>query len=229
MRVLAIESSCPRGTVALRERDRTLVRLEHDTPQAHAESLLPLIERALEVAGWRRSALERIGVGVGPGSFTGLRVGISLAQGLALGLGVPAVGVGSLAAMAAGLGSADQRIRCPILDARRDEVFVAAYDSRGRELIAPRAVARDRASAAVSRWLAETTSPECEHVFLGEYAATLRLEPAYRSPSTDFPDARCTARLAQLAREPFEGLSPHYVRDADAKLPSLPASPLSRK
>src|SRR5687768_454757 len=126
VRVLAIETSSPRGSVALLDDDRLVVELEHDQPNAHAERILPLVERALEAAGFDRTSLDRVAVGIGPGSFTGLRVGIALAEGLALGLDIPIIGVASLRAMAAAVPAAEARIRIPVLDARRDEVFVAA-------------------------------------------------------------------------------------------------------
>src|SRR5688572_6886733 len=111
VRVLAIETSGPRGSVALLEDERLIIELEHDQPNAHAERILPLVERALASAGFDRTSLDRLAVGVGPGSFTGLRVGIALAEGLALGLGIPIVGVPSLRAMAAAAPAADGRIR----------------------------------------------------------------------------------------------------------------------
>src|SRR5690606_25308406 len=106
----------------------------------HGERLLPLLDDLLERCDWARSSIERIGVGIGPGSFTGLRVGIALAAGVSLGLGVPLVGVGSLRALAAGHPQADPRLRVVVRDARRNEHFVAVYDANGTELVAPEAV-----------------------------------------------------------------------------------------
>src|SRR6185369_5960506 len=140
MRVLGIETSTRRGSVAAVEGTLTLGTLAHEEPSAHAERVLSLIEILLAEVGWSRASIERIAVGIGPGSFTGLRVGIALAQGMALGLGRPIVGVGSLAALASSAPATDRRTRVPVLDARRGELFVAAYDADGRERLAPNAV-----------------------------------------------------------------------------------------
>src|SRR5690606_3316847 len=105
MRIVALETSSTRGSVALLEgtspRDaRVVASRRHDVPNEHAERLLGLLEEALAEADWEKSSLARIAVGVGPGSFTGVRVGLSIAQGLMLGLGIDGVGVGSLRAIA---------------------------------------------------------------------------------------------------------------------------------
>jgi tRNA threonylcarbamoyladenosine biosynthesis protein TsaB len=89
---------------------KVLGALFHEELNAHAERVLGLIEELLASAGWTRGSLDRVAVGVGPGSFTGLRVGIALAQGIALGLARPLIGVGSLRAMASGLPAEDARM-----------------------------------------------------------------------------------------------------------------------
>ena len=92
MRVLAVETSSPRGSVALLEGGRLLAEKSHEQPNSHAEQILPLIRELLAEAGFAPSSLDRIGTGIGPGSFTGLRVGIALAVGIGLGLDRPVVG-----------------------------------------------------------------------------------------------------------------------------------------
>ncbi|HVJ22164.1 MAG TPA: tRNA (adenosine(37)-N6)-threonylcarbamoyltransferase complex dimerization subunit type 1 TsaB, partial [Polyangiaceae bacterium] len=150
MRVLAIETSGPRGSVALLENTELVLELEHEQPNAHAEQILPLVERALSSAGFDRRSLDRIAVGIGPGSFTGLRVGIALGEGLALGLDLPIVGVSSLRAMAAAAPASEPRVRVPVLDARRSEIFAAAYDAEGSEKMAPCAIPIAEAGAAAA-------------------------------------------------------------------------------
>jgi tRNA threonylcarbamoyladenosine biosynthesis protein TsaB len=110
----------------------------------HARELLPLAASLLERAGVGWDRIERIAVGVGPGTFTGLRIGVSTARGLAQALGIPLVGVGTLDALAVGAASAqhaggEEGLLC-LLDARRGEVFAAAYAGE-RELAGPRALA----------------------------------------------------------------------------------------
>lgn len=98
----------------------------------HATALLPEVERAAAAAGgWE--AVGRLAVGVGPGSFTGLRIGISTARALAAALGLPLAGVSTLEALALGIPGPPGRDRLAVLDARRGEAFAALYDGAGRE------------------------------------------------------------------------------------------------
>jgi tRNA threonylcarbamoyladenosine biosynthesis protein TsaB len=103
----------------------------------HTTALLAEIERAAEAAGgWQ--AIDRIAVGVGPGSFTGLRVGIATARALGLSRGLPLSGVGTLDALGRGLGEVAGERRClAVLDARRGEVAAAVYSAAGRRLWGP--------------------------------------------------------------------------------------------
>lgn len=104
----------------------------------HATALLVEIERAAAAAGgW--AAVERIAVGLGPGSFTGLRIGIATAKALRAGLGIPAAGVGTLDALGAAIGerAEQRRERLAVLDARRGELFFALYGVDGIGLWAP--------------------------------------------------------------------------------------------
>ena len=211
MRVLGIDTSSRRGTVALLDAGHPVVVLAHEKPSAHAEQMLPLVGRALAESGWARGDIDRIGVGVGPGSFTGVRVGIALAQGLALGLAVPIVGVTSLAAMAAAVPREIPGTRLALLDARRDELFVARFDAKGAVLSAPRTVPRD---AFLSRLPA---SEPVVHV--GEICAELGIRDVHRSAEADLPHATCVGMLAALGRPSAAPVEPLYVREADAVKP----------
>jgi tRNA threonylcarbamoyladenosine biosynthesis protein TsaB len=206
--------------VALVESGRVVLARVHERPHSHAEELLPMLAALLREAGWSRTTLDRIGVGVGPGSFTGLRVGLALAQGIGLGLGIPVVGVGSLCAMARGWSG--PAVRWPMLDARRDEVFCAAYGPDGVELVPPRAVARDAVLEEI-----EAASLPGERVVLGEVARELGIQAALASADTDLPHAAFTAIIAGEADPDAGPARPLYVRDPDAKQPILPPHPLA--
>lgn len=220
MRVLGIETSAAqRGSVALVEAGRPVCAAGHTWRNAHAEQTLPLIEQVLAEAGWTRSSLERVAVGIGPGSFTGLRVGLALAQGIALGLGIPVVGVGSLLVMAGAVPAERAGLRIPLLDARRNELFCAVYDAAGRELVAPAALPRDSALSTL-----EERAPG-ERVLVGEVTAELGLAGAVRSMETDLPHATWTAILGAELDPAAAPAEPLYVRGADAIKPDLPPSP----
>jgi len=223
MRVLGIETSSRRGSVALAEDDRVVARASPTELNAHAEQLGPLLERVLSEAGWDKQTLERVAVGVGPGSFTGLRVGIAFAQGIALGLGIPLVGLGSLRVMSAACPLPG--VRVPLLDARRGEVFAAAYDAAGEEQLAPVALARESALTTLAERLGR------EVVLLGEVVAELRpgaSAAVHRSEGTDLPDAGALALQAvgPAGSTPF--VEPLYVRDAGATPQALVPSPFRR-
>jgi tRNA threonylcarbamoyladenosine biosynthesis protein TsaB len=124
-----------RGGEVLAERR---VQASTDGRPRHAASLLGEVEAAVEIAGgWDQ--IGRIGVGIGPGTFTGLRIGIATARALAQGRGLPVAAVGSLAALARGIDSATAggRDRLALIDARRGEVFAALEDGDGKPLWPP--------------------------------------------------------------------------------------------
>jgi tRNA threonylcarbamoyladenosine biosynthesis protein TsaB len=222
VRLLSIETSTRRGSVALASQGRILATREHEEPSAHAERILGLIEQALAELGWTRASLDRVAVGVGPGSFTGLRVGIALAQGIALGLDRPLVGIGSLRAMASAVPADDARPRVSVLDARRSELFVAAYASDGREAFPPSAL-----PAAEARRELTTAFAGQAPVLVGEFAGSLGVDwPILRGPTLDLPHASAVATLGMLADPAQAKPEPVYVRGPGATLPNLPPSPL---
>ena len=203
--------------MALVEADQVVSLRIHHELNRHGERMLPLVEELLAEAGWSLASLERIGVGVGPGSFTGLRIGVALAQGIALGLGCPVVGVGSLHAMAFAAPPSELPTAA-VLDARRDEYFVALFSSAGTELVGPRTISQVGA----------------EHALLDLAQGPVRIvglpgagwSNAFQSELTDLPSAIATARLAARLEPAEHPALPAYVRAADAVKPNLPPSPL---
>jgi tRNA threonylcarbamoyladenosine biosynthesis protein TsaB len=230
VRILGIETSSSRGSVALVHDESAVCALSHDRENAHAQSIQPLIEQALAKTGWSRTSLDRIAVGIGPGSFTGLRVGIALAQGISEGLGVPLIGIGSLAAMALAAPKGRPGLRCPVLDARRGEFFVAAYTPGGDEVLAPQVASDAIALARLTRELhgellvlGEPVQLAWEALLVDPLAAQAR--HVFRSAETDLPDARWTA-IAAFSAPAMGSVVPTYVRHAVAVVPQLPPNPL---
>ena len=121
---------------------------ELTAPPAHSRDLLARAARALDHAGLEFGDLGAVAGGVGPGSFTGLRVGIASARALAAAHGLELHPVSSLAALAQGIGA---DVRLPLIDARRGELFAALYDAAGHELLAPFAAPPDRVVERVRR------------------------------------------------------------------------------
>jgi len=223
VRVLGIETSTRRGSVAAVLDGAVLGALAHEEQSAHAERVLSLIEVLLGEVGWTRASVDRIAVGIGPGSFTGLRVGIALAQGMALGLGRPLVGVGSLAALAHQAPGDERRVRVPVLDARRGELFVAAYDAGGAELLAPAAVPIARVTELLGATLGGTP-----YVLVGEAARLLGPSVAsIDAAEAALPHATATARLGATLDPATAPAEPLYVRGPGATPQNLPPSPLT--
>jgi len=191
----------------------------HKHPGEQAERLLGMIDEVLSEAEIRKTDLERIAVTLGPGSFTGARIGIAQAQGLALGLRTDVVGLSSLKVIAGGVEADEPRHRVILRDARRDEVFYAAYDRFGRELVAPQTVKRDLVRVRVlGDFLAE------DIVMVGEALAGVA---SYQSERTTDPDARVLAGLALSCDPASFPLVPEYLRGPIVIRPELPISPLS--
>ena len=204
MRILAIETSSPRGSVALVEHQRCVAALSHERENSHVEELPGLIERVLADAGWAKHSIERVAVGTGPGSFTGLRVGVALAQGISEGLEVPLVGVCSLAAMAGAVPEAVSGVRCPVLDARRGEVFFGLYSADGTELHPPSVMA----AAELPTWL--TAEPSI--IWIGAACALMPgAGTAYPDPDSLLPHARWVG-LAGASAGADQVARPIYLR-----------------
>lgn len=127
-RILALDTSSDACSVALREAERTVSRFEL-AAKSHTQRLLPMVNEVLAEAGWSLSSLDAVAFGRGPGSFTGLRIGLGMVQGLAFSRDLPVVGVSTLDAMALGYYKAHPafaeqgRPMLVALDARMQEVY----------------------------------------------------------------------------------------------------------
>jgi tRNA threonylcarbamoyladenosine biosynthesis protein TsaB len=132
--LLALETSAARGSLALFDGERLLGEVELDSAERHAARLLVALDALLARAGRGRAEIERIALSIGPGSFTGLRIGLATALGLAFGTKRLLVPVPTLAALAFQAGR--EGLVAPVLDARRGEVYAGVYDGEGRAIVA---------------------------------------------------------------------------------------------
>jgi tRNA threonylcarbamoyladenosine biosynthesis protein TsaB len=142
--ILAFDTATAATVVGVADPDGTLrARRRHDPAPGerpgHAQELLPLAAAALGEAGADWSDLTRIGAGVGPGTFTGLRIGIATARALAQGLDIAVAPVSTLRALALAAGEAGAGPVLAVIDARRGEAFVAGYDAAGLPVLPPAA------------------------------------------------------------------------------------------
>ncbi|HTF56986.1 MAG TPA: tRNA (adenosine(37)-N6)-threonylcarbamoyltransferase complex dimerization subunit type 1 TsaB [Planctomycetota bacterium] len=127
--MLGIESSGPRGGVALLDEARLLGEALFEAGMVHGREIAPAADRLLREAGKRPADLDLIAVDIGPGSYTGLRVGLAAAKGLSFALGRPLIGVASLDVLAEAA-AAKGLILAPALDAKWDQVYGALYEVR---------------------------------------------------------------------------------------------------
>ena len=134
MKILAIEASGLTASAAVLCDDRLLGEYTVNNKMTHSETLLPMIEALLGILKLTVQDMDAIAVSAGPGSFTGLRIGAATAKGLALAADLPIIRVSSLAAMGYNVHGDEHTIVCPIMDARRGQVYSAAYRD-GLEII----------------------------------------------------------------------------------------------
>lgn len=140
-KILCLETSTKNCSVALSD-GKNLISLKEDGSDkyTHAEKLHVFIEEVLNQGGVKFSDLDAVAVSEGPGSYTGLRIGVSSAKGMAYALGIPLISVNTLQAMANSLLSGgDKNLLIPMIDARRMEVFCAGFDGKGNAIFPTRA------------------------------------------------------------------------------------------
>ncbi len=195
--ILAFDTSAAHCAAALLLPDGQVLNRLEVMEKGQAERLVPLLEELLSDAGLGWSDLTRIAVGTGPGNFTGVRIAVAAARGLAMGLGIPAIGVTRLEALAHGL----PRPVTVIEDARRGEVYVQAFGAG-----TPDAHIHDLSDLPI---LVETA------LVTGSAAGAAALPPA-------MPLAEATARIAAIRLLPQPRPAPFYLRGADAAPPSDP-------
>src|SRR5882757_3553358 len=154
MRVLAIDTALEACSAAVLDSRRGDIIASETVAMSrgHAEAVMPLIARVMDLADIEFAELDRIAVTTGPGSFTGLRVGISAARGIALAAGKRAIGLSTLAGFAAPLIAEDDSTHVvAAIDARHDHVYLQVFGNGGRTLVAPRvATLRDAIRAAMT-------------------------------------------------------------------------------
>jgi tRNA threonylcarbamoyladenosine biosynthesis protein TsaB len=217
LRVLAIDTALEACAAAVLDTSRKGALTSRSLPmmRGHAEALMPLIAAVMSAANTEFFDLDRIAVTVGPGSFTGLRVGVAAARGIALAAGKPAVGLTTLAALAAPFFDADEtKALLAVIDARHDQVYMQLFGSGGRTLIAPRlAPVRDAIRAA----MASPTRIVGNAAKLVESAWPDNERRPLQVAAVRAPDIGWVARLGAASADVSAAVKPLYLRDADAQ------------
>lgn len=224
MKVLGLDSAGSQCAVAVLDGERVASARAEAMMRGQAERLMPLIAETLAAAAIAPAALDLIAVTIGPGSFTGIRIGLAAARGLALATGRPAIGVGVLDAYAAAVPPAARQARTLIVavESKRDEFYLQAFKAVGAAL-APPAQVHPRDLAA---WL-----PAGPLLLAGDAAARLQTQLAGRDVATaagaDLVDAVWVARLGRVkvAAGTVEPPRPFYLRAPDTTTPRRTAMP----
>ncbi|HVX66585.1 MAG TPA: tRNA (adenosine(37)-N6)-threonylcarbamoyltransferase complex dimerization subunit type 1 TsaB [Bryobacteraceae bacterium] len=216
-RILAIDTTAEFGSIALLEGEDLIAEVPIRAPDGFGQVLYDFVGRALHGAGWELDTVGCFAAAAGPGSFTGVRVGLAAAKGLAEATGRPAVAVSNLQAVA-WFGTAP--LRAAVLDARRGQVYGAVYDAQ----LSP---VKEETVAAFPKWL--ETLPDGELEFLSTsfepFRAALHGTRFATAPARDVPRALAgaigriaAARFAAGLAEDPAALDANYVRRSDAEL-----------
>ena len=210
--LLAFDTATPTVTVALHDGDDVVVELASEKAMRHGEQLAPLVDRALTDAGIVRQDLTAVAVGVGPGPFTGLRVGLVTARTLGFVLDIPVYGVCTLDVLAVEAVDTGSVIGGFVVatDARRKEVYLAEYDADGHRLAGP---VVDKPAVLAT-----------ESLVVGE-GAVLYPEQFPNGCPPVRPAAGWLARTLAGERAVLHDPEPLYLRRPDATVPAARAAP----
>jgi tRNA threonylcarbamoyladenosine biosynthesis protein TsaB len=215
MRVLAIDTALAACAAAVLDTDRGIIAIEvAPMVRGHAEALIPLVARVMKRSDLTFAELDRIAVTTGPGSFTGVRVGLAAARGFGVATGVPVVGVSTFSVYAAPYLAGDGK--APVvaaIDARHEHVFLQVFGPGGQTVVSPRLASLPEAIRAAS------ASP----AYLVGSAARAIAEglPKNVSPravdSRDAPDITWVAQIGAVTPQAQSTPQPQYLRAPDAQ------------
>jgi tRNA threonylcarbamoyladenosine biosynthesis protein TsaB len=222
MLILAIDTALDACAAAVLDTSAGILAQESQAmKRGHAEALMPLIARVMKASGVAFTALDRIAVTTGPGSFTGLRVGLSAARGIALAAGKPVVGVTTLTAFAAPIisESAEPHPVVAAIDARRDHVYFQMVGGDGSSLIKPQ-VAPIAEALTAARYGAAHLVGNAAKILADRWPADAA--PPIAVDQQAAPDIAWVAWLGAAVDPESSPARPYYLRAPDAKPPKNP-------
>lgn len=223
MIILGIETSTKTGSVAVVSDKCVIAQYSLNIELTHSERLMATVDRVLKDTGLAISDLGGFAVATGPGSFTGLRIGISTVKGLAFATGKPVAAVPTLQALAWNLPFAEYPV-CPLLDARKKEVYAALYkndDSVPVQMMPEMAISLSQLAAGVTGTTIFTG--EGSHIYRAEIENIFSTRALFAPRSAILPSA---AAVAEIGLEMFKGgkqanpdtLTPKYIRRPEAEV-----------
>jgi tRNA threonylcarbamoyladenosine biosynthesis protein TsaB len=220
MLILAIDTALDACSAGILDTDagKLVAQESQAMKRGHAEALMPLIARVVNEAGIAFASLDRIAVTTGPGSFTGLRVGLSAARGIALAADRPVVGLTTLTAYAAPV--VTQNVEHPVIsaiDARHDHVYFQVVSGNGSPLIRPRIAPIEQALGA-SQFGAPHLVGNAARILADRWPTDAL--PPFKVDAQPAPDIAWLAWLGAAVSPDTAPARPYYLRAPDAKLPS---------
>ena len=223
MKILALETSAKAVSAAVSEDGKILCSGYQDTGLTHSRTLMPIVEHILKNAGLTVADMDAIAVAAGPGSFTGIRIGVAAAKGLAFAADKPAVGVSTLAAMARNVAFCDGLVVCA-MDARRQQVYNALFEAKDGQLtrLTPdRAISLEELAAELENDLRPKTvvgdGARLCFAHLTEAGISCRLAPAHLVMQNAMSVAlEAEAMAAEGNLVSAQALEPVYLRPAQA-------------
>lgn len=229
MRVLAIDTSTEILSVALRQ-DGAVHSFTKDAGLSHSERLLPIIESILAEAGCTPADIELVAVSLGPGSFTGLRIGLATAKGISTALATPLVQVDNLAVYGRGCAPCNALV-LPLIDAKKRKFYVAGY-SGGNEVFGASDLTAEEVLHRIEGWeRVIATGPHArlfmERISDTSVTSTLVLDPLHRrgiAPELIEPGIRAYQSHGPAAPD----CAPRYIRRSDAELSLAPPEERTR-
>lgn len=219
MRILAIDTSLPAASACVLDDDAETPMASEtiEMERGHGEALLPLVERVMAKVEGGFGSLDRVAVTVGPGSFTGIRIGLAAGQAIGLACKCDVVGVSTLAALATPLILGDyDGVLAAAIDARYGKVYVAAFGPDGRPIVAPR---RDGALEALRAMGAGPLILTGSGAELIAREARARGVPTRIVSEQPYPDIAYVARLGLAANPETAPARPLYLKEPDVTLP----------
>jgi tRNA threonylcarbamoyladenosine biosynthesis protein TsaB len=223
MKLLGIETATMVGSVAIVDQVDVVASYLWNIESAHSEHLMVAIEQILADASLSLQELDGVAVSIGPGSFTGLRIGLSTAKGLCYATGLPLVTVPTLDALASRLVFCKYQV-CPMLDARKGEVYASIYQTADGEisrLCPPEAISPELLLRKISQ--STVFSGKGAIVYRDSLLKSLGEKAYFAPPELNSPDAAAVARLGFSALQNGETaelfpVEPFYLRKPDAKI-----------
>jgi tRNA threonylcarbamoyladenosine biosynthesis protein TsaB len=223
MFILGIETSTKTGSVAIASEDGVIAQYSLNIEVTHSERLMSTVDRVLTDTGFQISDMDGYAVAIGPGSFTGLRIGLAAVKGLALVTGKPVAAVPTLKALAWNLPYAAYPV-CPILDARKNEVYAATYRFEGSALVhgmAEAAISLSRLSGRITEKTIFTG--EASRIFRKDIIELFGDRALFAPISAILPSA---AAVAEIGLDTIKGgnqtdpdsLTPMYIRRPEAEV-----------